>query len=164
MAPVADRELIIKIDQALVAEGKRRQLWYWSAHGCDDARHRATVRVGRTRLHGLRRALSIPRMGGSEASCRAAVPPSLPSQPNSAANAVRVTGRTRPSVSVITAEACLPPTAPRRGAADQYHSCRRFPSATRAWSILIINSRSATAAILRCRRCCASGISLSLVV
>jgi hypothetical protein len=31
MAPTSDRALIDKIDEALVAEGKGRQLWYWPA-------------------------------------------------------------------------------------------------------------------------------------
>lgn len=31
MAPAADQELIRKIDEALAAEGKGRQLWYWGA-------------------------------------------------------------------------------------------------------------------------------------
>jgi hypothetical protein len=31
MAPATDRELILKIDEALAAEGKGRKLWYWPA-------------------------------------------------------------------------------------------------------------------------------------
>jgi hypothetical protein len=30
MAPPAERDLISKIDKALAAEGKGRQLWYWA--------------------------------------------------------------------------------------------------------------------------------------
>jgi hypothetical protein len=31
MAPATERELILKIDEALAAEGKGRKLWYWPA-------------------------------------------------------------------------------------------------------------------------------------
>jgi hypothetical protein len=79
----------------------------------------------------------------------AAVSPSLRSQPNSAANAASVTGRIRPSVSTITADASARP----RGPAGQYHNCRPVHSAARASSILRISSRSAAGAILRYRRC-----------
>ena len=96
---------------------------------------------------------SVPRRQDKDLivieSAEAAFSPFLRSQPNSSANAVSATGRTKPRVSSITAEAFKRP----RGLAGQYHNFRPIPSAARASSILSINSRSVAGAILRYRRC-----------